>query len=52
LKGESAALQTAITQAEAGGSSGSELDELMRARQEKERQIAKLKSRKGNELGD
>ncbi len=52
LKGESAALQTAIKQAEAGGSSGSELDELMRARQEKERQIAKLKSRKGNELGD
>jgi DNA primase len=52
LKGESAALQTAITQAEAGGSSGSELNELMRARQEKERLIAKLKSRKGNELGD
>ncbi|MFY9552356.1 MAG: toprim domain-containing protein, partial [Thermoanaerobaculia bacterium] len=52
LKGESAALLNAIKQAEAGGRSGSELNELMRAKQDKDRQIAKLGSRKGNDVGD
>ena len=52
LKGESAALLSAIKEAEALGRSGSELNELMRAKQDKDRQIAKLMSRKGNEVGD
>ncbi len=52
LTGESAALQNAIRQAEAEGRAGSELEGLMRAKQDKDRRIAKLKSRKGNELGD
>jgi len=52
LKGESAALLNAIKRAEAGGGSGSELEGLMREKQDKDRQIAKLMSRKGNEVGD
>ena len=49
LERESLDLSGAIKQGEARG--GSELDELIRLKQEKARRIAKLKSRKGNEVG-
>jgi len=49
LERESLDLSGAIKQGEARG--GSELDELIRMKQEKARRIAKLKSRKGNEVG-
>jgi hypothetical protein len=49
LKGESAALYGAIKQREAEG--GSEIDELIRMKQEKDRRIAKLTSRKGLTVG-
>ena len=50
LKGESAALHSAIKQREAEGH-GSEIDELIRMKQEKDRRIAKLTSRKGLTVG-
>jgi hypothetical protein len=49
LKGESAALHSVIKQREAEG--GSEIDELIRLKQEKDRRIAKLTSRKGLTVG-
>ncbi|HEX4440939.1 MAG TPA: DNA primase [Thermoanaerobaculia bacterium] len=49
LERESLDLTSAIKQGEARG--GSEIDELIRMKQEKARRIAKLKSRKGNEVG-
>ena len=50
LKGESAALYGVIKLREAEG--GSEIDELIRMKQEKDRRIAKLKSRKGLTVGN
>jgi len=50
LKGESAVLYGAIKQREAEGR-GSEIDELIRMKQEKDRRIAKLTSRKGLTVG-
>ena len=44
LKGESAALQQAIKQAE---DEGSDVNELMRQKESREKRIAQLKSRKG-----
>lgn len=52
LEGESAALLNSIKQAETAGRPKAELDALLRDRQERVRRIARLKSRKGNELGD
>jgi hypothetical protein len=49
LERESLDLTSAIKQGEARG--GSEIDELIRMKTEKARRIAKLKSRKGNEVG-
>jgi DNA primase len=49
LKGESAALHSVIKQREAEGGSG--IDELIRMKQEKDRRIAKLTSRKGLTVG-
>jgi DNA primase len=50
LKGESAALQSVIQQRETEGRRG-EVDELIRMKQEKDRRIAKLTSRKGLTVG-
>jgi hypothetical protein len=50
LKGESAALQSVIQQRETEGRRG-EIDELIRMKQEKDRRIAKLTSRKGLTVG-
>jgi len=50
LKGESAALQSVIRQRETEGRR-SEVDELIRMKQEKDRRIAKLTSRKGLTVG-
>ncbi len=52
LEGESAALLHSIRQAEAAGRPNEELDRLLRDKQDRDRRIAKLRSRKGNELGD
>ncbi len=52
LEGKSAALLHAIREAEAGGRPSAEVDGLIREKQDKDRRIAKLRSRKGNELGD
>jgi DNA primase len=54
LKRESAALQAAIGAAEAQQRSTTEIEELMRKKQDMDRRIAQLKqpSRKGNEVGD
>jgi DNA primase len=52
LKGESAALLDALRQAEAAGQPAAEINELMRQKQDRDRRIAQLKTRKGNELGD
>ncbi len=52
LKGESAALLDALRQAEAAGRAVAEINELMRQKQDRDRRIAQLKTRKGNELGD
>ncbi|MEX0880501.1 MAG: DNA primase [Thermoanaerobaculia bacterium] len=52
LKGESAALLDALRQAEAAGRPAAEINELMRQKQDRDRRIAQLKTRKGNELGD
>jgi len=50
LESESAALQRVIKQREAEG--GSEIDEPIRMKQENDRRIAKLKSRKGLTVGN
>ncbi len=52
LEGESAALLNSIRQAEAAGRPNAELDQLLRDKQDRDRRIARLRSRKGNELGD
>jgi hypothetical protein len=54
LKRESAVLQAAIGAAEAQQRSKTEIEELMRRKQDMDRRIAQLKqpSRKGNEVGE
>jgi DNA primase len=52
LEGESAALLNSIRQSEANAGASPELDQLIREKQDRDRRIARLRSRKGNELGD